>query len=138
MKPAVAASGAGTAATDRDVAPAIMDSLAALMPSEAPPPPEAPVPAPDASPSPSPRSEPGSPATGGEDWAALNRKMKALGVSRFTMEGQPGARVVFSCLIPLAGRQAVTQRFEAEGEDGFQAAQAALRRVALWRATQQQ
>jgi hypothetical protein len=135
VKQAVAASGAGTAATDRDLAPAIMDSLAALMPSEAPPPPEAPAPAPDASPSP--RSEPGTPATGGKDWAALDRKMQALGVSRFTIEGQPGARVVFSCLIPLAGRQAVTQRFEAEGEDGFQAAQAALRRVALWRATQQ-
>ena len=35
----------------------------------------------------------------------------------FTIEGQPGGRVVFSCLIPLAGRQAVAQRFEAEGED---------------------
>jgi hypothetical protein len=39
-------------------------------------------------------------------------------------------------LIPLAGRQAVAQRFEAEGVDVLQAAQATLRRVALWRATQ--
>ena len=52
------------------------------------------------------------------------------------IEGEPGGRVVFSCLIPLAGRQAVTQRFEAEGDDMVGAAQAALRRVALWRATQ--
>ena len=51
--------------------------------------------------------------------------MQALGVSRFTIEGQPGGRVVFSCLIPLAGRQAVAQRFEAEGKDAFQAARAA-------------
>jgi hypothetical protein len=71
-----------------------------------------------------------------QDWAALGRKMQALGVSRFTIEGQPGSRVVFSCLIPLAGRQAVAQRFEAEGEDAYRAAQSALRRVALWRATQ--
>jgi hypothetical protein len=64
--------------------------------------------------------------------------MQTFGVSRFTIEGQPGGRVVFSCLIPLAGRQAVTQRFEADGEDAVQAARAALRRVALWRAAQPQ
>jgi hypothetical protein len=64
--------------------------------------------------------------------------MQALGVSRFTIEGRPGGRVIFSCLIPLAGRQAVTQRFEADGEDAVQAARAALRRVALWRAAQPQ
>jgi hypothetical protein len=58
-------------------------------------------------------------------------------VTRYTIEGEPGGRVVFSCLIPLAGRQAVSQRFEAEGEDEFQAAQGALRRIALWRATRQ-
>jgi hypothetical protein len=66
----------------------------------------------------------------------LERKMQTLGVTRFTIDGDPGGRVVFSCLIPLAGRQAVTQRFEAEGDDVVEAAQAALRRVALWRATQ--
>jgi hypothetical protein len=72
----------------------------------------------------------------GDDWAVLQRKMQTLGVTRFTIDGDPGGRVVFSCLIPLAGRQAVTQRFEAEGDDVVGAAQAALRRVALWRATQ--
>jgi hypothetical protein len=62
--------------------------------------------------------------------------MQSLGVSHYTMDGEPGGRVVFSCLIPLAGRQAVTQRFEAEGDDMVHAAQAALRRIALWQATQ--
>ena len=62
--------------------------------------------------------------------------MQSFGVVRYTIDGELGGRVVFSCLIPLAGRQAVTQRFEAEGEDIIHAAQAALRRIALWRATQ--
>jgi hypothetical protein len=70
-------------------------------------------------------------------WPALRRKLQAAGVTRYTIEGEPGGRVVFSCLIPLAGRQAVTQRFEAEGDDEFQAAQGAIRRIALWRATRQ-
>jgi hypothetical protein len=73
---------------------------------------------------------------GNDNWAVVERKMQSLGISRYTIEGQPGDRVVFSCLIPLAGRQAITQRFEAEGDDMVQAAQAALRRIALWRATQ--
>jgi hypothetical protein len=66
----------------------------------------------------------------------LVSKMQTLGVSRFSVEGEPGGQVVFACLIPLAGRQAVTQRFESSGDDVIQAARAALRRVILWRATQ--
>jgi hypothetical protein len=73
---------------------------------------------------------------GGDLWAILERKMQTLGVSRFMIEAEPGGRVVFSCLIPLAGRQAVAQRFEAEGDDILQAAHAAVRRIGLWRATQ--
>ena len=99
--------------------------------------PAVPMPAPVPSPSPTPTS-PAPNRPGDDDWATLARKMQAMGVSRFTIEGQPGGRVVFSCLIPLAGRQAVAQRFEAEGEDALQAARAALRRVALWRAAQPQ
>jgi len=52
------------------------------------------------------------------------------------IEAELGGRVVFSCLIPLAGRQAVAQRFEAEGDDIVQAAHTALRRIGLWRVTQ--
>ena len=69
------------------------------------------------------------------DWGALRHKMQSLGVTRYMIEGEPGGRVVFWCLIPLAGRQAVSQRFEGEGDDEFQAAQTAIRRIALWRAT---
>ena len=131
---------------DREARPALMDSLASLVPTPAPaqaapegftPPAPKPAPAPSPSPVPSsPSPAPGRP--GDEDWATLARKMQVLGISRFTIEGQPGSRVVFSCLIPLAGRQAVAQRFEAEGDDALQAARAALRRVALWRAAQPQ
>ena len=71
----------------------------------------------------------------GADWTVLRQKLRTLGVSRYTIEGEPGGRVVFSCLIPLAGRQAVSQRFEAEGDDEFQAAHVAIRRISLWQAT---
>ena len=69
------------------------------------------------------------------DWSLLRRKMQSLGVTRYTIEGEPNGRVMFWCLIPLAGRQAVSQRFEGEGDDEIHAAQAAIRRIALWRAT---
>jgi hypothetical protein len=77
------------------------------------------------------RSEP--PA---RDWADLRRRMRDLGVSRYEIDGEPGGRARFRCLIPLAGRRAVGQQFEGEGDDDFQAAEAALRRVALWKATE--
>jgi hypothetical protein len=56
-------------------------------------------------------------------------------VTRYSIEGETAGRVVFSCLIPLAGKQAVSQQFEGEGEDEFAAARAALRRINLWRAS---
>jgi hypothetical protein len=110
--------------------PTVLDSLAALLPVDT---------LSSAHPSPSSRSPASSPkvlVSGTDTWAILERKMQSFGVIRYTIDGEPGSRVVFSCLIPLAGRQAVTQRFEAEGEDIIHAAQAALRRIALWRATQ--
>ena len=118
------------AQADTHSAPALMDSLGALLAAD------------DSSlNSRSPqatRVSPGKkpPADGGDEWALLVNRMQTLGVSRFTVEGEPGGHVVFACLIPLAGRQAITQRFEAEGEDVIQAAHAALRRVVLWRAAQ--
>lgn len=77
------------------------------------------------------------PGANATPWAALRRKLQSAGVTRYTIEGEPGGRVVFSCLIPLAGRQAVAQRFEAEADDEFEAAQAAIRRITLWRAARQ-
>ena len=72
------------------------------------------------------------------EWALIESRMQTFGVKTFTIEGTPGGPVIFSCFIPVAGQQAVTERFEAEGENVMRAAQAALRRVVLWRATQPQ
>jgi hypothetical protein len=76
-------------------------------------------------------------SSGSGDWAAIQQKMKALGVTRYGIDGELGGRVRFHCVIPLAGRRAVGQQFEAEGDDAIEAARAALRRVALWRATEE-
>jgi hypothetical protein len=70
------------------------------------------------------------------DWAGVRDTMRTLGVSRFGVEGEPAGRVRFYCVIPLAGRRAVGQHFEAEADDALQAARAALKRVALWRASE--
>jgi hypothetical protein len=116
--------------SDSDIAPAALDALAALLPVN---PPSSAQPS---SPSSSQASAPKVLVNGTDTWAILERKMQSFGVIRYTMDGEPGGRVVFSCLIPLAGRQAVAQRFEAEGDDIIHAAESALRRIALWRATQ--
>ena len=110
--------------------PALLGSLAALSPSA--------ESLPDSNRSQSTRSSPGPKLAEsiGNEWATLVSKMRTLGVIRFTVEGEPGGQVIFACLIPLAGRQAVTQRFEAAGDDVIQAASSALRRAILWRATQ--
>jgi hypothetical protein len=71
-----------------------------------------------------------------QEWASVESRMQTLGVSRFTAEGKPGGPITFACFVPLAGRQAISERFEAEGEDVIQAAKAVLRRIVLWRATQ--
>ncbi len=73
---------------------------------------------------------------GDDEWVLLQSRMQTLGVTRFTIEGKPGGPIIFACLIPVAGRQAVTERFEAEGDDVIHAAQSTLRRIVLWRATQ--
>lgn len=69
------------------------------------------------------------------DWAGVRKALRDLGVSRYGTEGEPSGRARFHCVIPVAGRRAVGQHFEAEGEDELQAARATLRRIALWRAT---
>jgi hypothetical protein len=118
---------------DSTAKPDILDTLAALLPSTSnSSTTQQPFPA-----SLPPPSTQKSIVSSSDDWAIVERKMQSMGVSRYTVDGEPGVRVVFSCLIPLAGRQAITQRFEAEGDDIIQAAQATLRRITLWRATQQ-
>jgi hypothetical protein len=113
-----------------DSVPTVLESLAALLPVDSP------SSAHPSSTSPSPALTPKVLVNGTDTWAILERKMQSFGVIRYTIDGEPSGRVVFSCLIPLAGRQAVAHRFEAEGEDIIHAAQAALRRITLWRATQ--
>ncbi len=70
------------------------------------------------------------------DWAEARRRLKALGVSRYTIDAEAGGRVRFSCVIPVDGLRAVGHHFEAEGDDEFQAIDATIRRVALWKATE--
>lgn len=75
-------------------------------------------------------------ATVGEGWASVRHRMAELGVRRYWVEGEPLGMVRFRCVIPLAGERAVGQQFEAEGDDELQAAEAVLRRIALWKATE--
>lgn len=79
---------------------------------------------------------PGDPPSTANDWALVRRKMQELGVRQYWIEGQPGGLVRFRCVIPVAGKNAMAQHFEAEAADEFRAADAALRRVLLWRATE--
>jgi hypothetical protein len=121
-------------ASDVKPQPALLDSLGTLLPPVSPPTPEG-----SSGPAvPPPITAAKSTRSLSDDWNILQQKLRALNVSRFTIEGEPSGRVLFSCLIPLAGRQAVAQRFEAEGDDVIQAVQATLRRITLWRATQPQ
>ncbi len=73
-----------------------------------------------------------------KDWADLRKRMKALGIGRYTIEGETDGRVKFSCVIPVEGLRAVGHHFEAEGDDEYQAAEATLKRIALWKATASQ
>lgn len=131
------------AGADESDPPALLGALVGALSQTAPPPGAADGPSQEPSAEPAPLDPSVAPtskdaAAGGEssDWTELRDKLNAAGVSRYTIEGEPGGRVVFVCLIPLAGKQAVSQRFEAEGDDEFQAARAALRRINLWRAAQ--
>ena len=87
---------------------------------------------PAASDAPNPSVIPGDPT----DWPGVRRALRELGVARYGIEGETHGKVRFHCVIPLAGRRAVGQHFEADGDDEFQAARALLRRIALWRATE--
>ncbi|WP_435018153.1 hypothetical protein TA3x_000099 [Tundrisphaera sp. TA3] len=83
-------------------------------------------------------SAPGSaPATGpARDWAELRRRFRAAGIARYEITSEVEGQAKFSCVIPVDGLRAVGHQFEAEGDDEYQAAEAALRRIALWRATE--
>ena len=76
------------------------------------------------------------PAAGQGDWSEIRRSLRDAGVARYGIEGEPGGKVRFQCVIPLAGRRAMSQHFEAGGDDEIQAARAVLKRINLWRATE--
>ena len=127
----------------RAEAPAIADSavsaVAAAAPAPAEPPPLAPS-SPSPSPNPTLSAEPSAmpvpPIGVGSapgDWTALRKRMAALGVQEYEVKGTPGGPVRFRCLVPGSGAEAA-KPFESEGDDEFQAAESALRRVAVWRA----
>ena len=69
-----------------------------------------------------------------ESWEEVRRSMAELGVGRYWVEGEFGGTIRFRCVVPTAGERAVSQHFEAEGDDLAEAARDALRRIALWRA----
>jgi hypothetical protein len=107
--------------------------------------PVAPEPAnlPPLDPGPSPKSDPvarlasvETPASSSsKDWSELRGRMKALGIVRYSIEGETDGRVRFSCVIPVDGLKAVGHHFEAEGDDEPKAVEAALKRITLWKAT---
>ncbi len=76
------------------------------------------------------------PTNSSRDWVEIRRRLKALGVSRYAIDAETSGRVRFSCVIPMDGLRAVGHHFEAEGDDEFQAVEATIRRVALWKATE--
>ncbi len=79
-----------------------------------------------------------SPPAGSSDWASIRVRMKSLGVARYWMESTPAGPCTFRCTIPVAGSGSVFQQFEAEGDDDLRTAEAALRRITLWKATEKE
>jgi hypothetical protein len=69
-----------------------------------------------------------------ESWSTIRERLKSLGVTRYTVEAELSGRVVMACLIPVAGRHSVTQRFEGDGNDEFEASRVVLHRITLWQA----
>lgn len=76
------------------------------------------------------------PSTPARDWVEIRQRLKALGVTRYTVDAEFDGRVRFSCVIPVDGLRAVGHHFEADGDDEWQAVDATMRRIALWRATE--
>lgn len=71
------------------------------------------------------------------DWRLVQTRMKRLGISRYWLEGEPNGRCRFHCLVPVSeSARTVGRQFEAEASDPLSAAESALRRVALWKATE--
>ncbi len=72
----------------------------------------------------------------GVGWPMIRKRMRAMGVKKYWVEGTPSGTVTFRCVVPVPGQEAVSQQFEADGEDDLEAAEVALRRASLWQAAQ--
>ncbi len=70
------------------------------------------------------------------DWAEIRRLLAEQGVRHYWIDAEPAGGARVRCVIPLAGEHAVGQQFEAEGDDELQAAEAVLKRIALWKAVE--
>jgi hypothetical protein len=81
------------------------------------------------------RTEKGTTSSTG-NWTAMRQRFQVLGITRYWIEGEPTGMVRFRCVVPHEGQKAISQQFEGEGADDFAAAEAALRRLALWKATE--
>jgi hypothetical protein len=77
-----------------------------------------------------------SPSSSESTWSDLKTAMSARGVSRYWAEGEPSGSVTFRCVVPLAAKGVIAQQFEAQGADLSKAAEAALKRIDLWKATE--
>jgi hypothetical protein len=91
-------------------------------------------------PAPAPAADgPSAPIGRSEDpWAGIRKRLQDLKVRQYWVEGQPEGPVRFRCVVPVIGNgaNAVSQYFEAEGPDEVRAAEAVLRRITIWRATE--
>ena len=81
-------------------------------------------------------SAPASSAASSSGWAAVRKRMRSMGVTKYWVEGSPSGAVTFRCVLPVPGQESVSQQFEAEGEDDLKAAEIALRRALLWQAAE--
>jgi hypothetical protein len=60
--------------------------------------------------------------------------MKSLGVAKYWIEGTPDGKACFRCVIPRGG-EGQDLAFESTGRNELDAAESALRRVGIWKAT---
>lgn len=71
-----------------------------------------------------------------DDWKTIESQMNRLGITRYTIEGNAKGRVIVRCEIAELGHPDVSRRFESEGADMIQAARAVMKRVSLWKLTE--
>lgn len=70
------------------------------------------------------------------DWVTLRKQLAAHGVARYRIEVDLEGKARFSCVIPFPSSKSVGQHFEAESDDEFLAAETVLKRIMLWKASE--